>query len=130
MVLRPLKYSVSTFKFSKLSIWYYDHSNMVLPKILKKYLYTIKFILNSNRTLLFQKGLILIVLLFRKDLYYRRDYELKTILIFEGTLNRKRDYDLKNTFNFEGTKKGNEEKKDSSTQVKKGRREKGFPTTQ
>jgi len=37
MVLRPLKYGVSTiltFKFSKLSIWYYDHSNMVLPPFL------------------------------------------------------------------------------------------------
>jgi len=29
-----------------------------------------------------------------------------------------------------GQKKGDEEKKDSSTQVKKGRREKDFPTTQ
>jgi len=29
-----------------------------------------------------------------------------------------------------GLKKGNEEKKDSSTQVKKRRREKEFPTTQ
>jgi len=29
-----------------------------------------------------------------------------------------------------GQKKGDEEKKDSSTQVKKGRREKEFPTTQ
>ena len=29
-----------------------------------------------------------------------------------------------------GQKKGDEEKKDSSTRVKKGRREKEFPTTQ
>jgi len=29
-----------------------------------------------------------------------------------------------------GQEKGDEEKKDSSTQVKKGRREKEFPTTQ
>jgi len=39
MVLRPLKYGVSTiltFKFSKLSIWYYNHSNMVLPPFLLK----------------------------------------------------------------------------------------------
>ena len=35
---------------------------------------------------------------------------------------------LKNT--PKGQKKGDEEKKDSSTQVKKGRREKEFPTTQ
>jgi len=42
----------------------------------------------------------------------------------------KRDYGLKNTLNFERTEKGDEEKKDSSTQVKKGRREKEFPTTQ
>jgi len=34
------------------------------------------------------------------------------------------------TLNSEGTEKGDEEKKDSSTQVKKGRREKEFPTTQ
>jgi len=40
------------------------------------------------------------------------------------------DYGLKNTLNFEGTYKGDEEKKDSSTQVKKGRREKEFPATQ
>jgi len=40
------------------------------------------------------------------------------------------NYGLKNTLNFEGTEKGDEEKKDSSTQVKKGRREKKFPTTQ
>jgi len=59
------------------------------------------------------------------------DYELKTILNFEGTLNRKRDYGLNNTLILKGReKKGDEEKKDSSTQVKKGRREKEFPTTQ
>ena len=41
-----------------------------------------------------------------------------------------RNYDLKNTLNSEGLEKGDEEKKDSSTQVKKGRREKESPTTQ
>jgi len=41
------------------------------------------------------------------------------------------DFGLKNTPNSEGTKKkGDEEKKDSSTQVKKGRRDKEFSTTQ
>jgi len=42
----------------------------------------------------------------------------------------KRDYGLKNTLNSERTEKGDEEKKDSSTQVKKARREKEFSTTQ
>jgi len=55
---------------------------------------------------------------------------LRPLLNSEETLNRKMDYGLKNTFNSEGTEKGDEEKKDSSTQVKKGRREKEFPTTQ
>jgi len=62
--------------------------------------------------------------------YGSRDYVFKIILNSEGTLNRKRNYGLNNTLNSEGTEKGDEEKKDSSTQVKKGRREKEFPTTQ
>jgi len=36
---KTTQYGVSTiltFKFSKLSIWYYDHSNMVLPPFLLK----------------------------------------------------------------------------------------------
>jgi len=75
-------------------------------KILKEYLYTVKIIINSDGTLLFQKGtMILIVLLFRRDLYYQRDYVFKTILNFEGTLNQKRDYGLKNNLNSEGTEK-------------------------
>jgi len=71
MVLRPLKYGVTTILTlisQKISIWHYDHSNMVIPpfqifnfssirKILKEYLYTVKIILNSDGTLLFQKGL-------------------------------------------------------------------------
>jgi len=36
----------------------------------------------------------------------------------------KKDYGLKNNLNFEGTKKGDEEKKDSLTQVKKEERRK------
>jgi len=40
------------------------------------------------------------------------------------------DYGLKNTLNSEGIEKDDEEKEDSLTQVKKGRREKEFPTTQ
>jgi len=39
------------------------------------------------------------------------------------------DCGLKNTLNSEGTEKEEEEKKDLSTQVKKGRREEEFPTT-
>ena len=62
--------------------------------------------------------------------YGSRDYVFKIILNSEGTLNRKRNYGLNNTLNSEGTEKGDEEKKDSLTQVKKGRREKEFPTTQ
>jgi len=37
---------------------------------------------------------------------------------------------LKTLLNPKGQKKGDEEKKDSSTQVKKWRKEKEFPTTQ
>jgi len=55
---------------------------------------------------------------------------LRPFLNSEETLSRKRDYGLKNTINSEGTEKGDEEKKDFSTQAKKGRREKEFPTTQ
>jgi len=44
--------------------------------------------------------------------------------------NPKRDLVLRTLLTPKGQKKGDEEKKDSSTQVKKGRREKEFPTTQ
>ena len=63
-------------------------------------------------------------------MYYRRDYVFKTILNSEGTLNRKGTMVLRTLLIPKGQKKGDEEKKDSSTQVKKGRREKEFPTTQ
>jgi len=39
---------------------------------------------------------------------------------FEGSLYLKKVYGLKNTLNFEWSEKGDEEKKDSSTQVEKG----------
>jgi len=42
----------------------------------------------------------------------------------------KKDYGLKNNLNFEGTKKGDEEKKDSLTQVKKEERRKWFDVTE
>jgi hypothetical protein len=78
MVLRPLKYGVTTIliiNLSNISIWLYDHSNMVIPpfplfnfssnrKILKEYLYTVKIILNSDGTLLFQKGTMILIVLF------------------------------------------------------------------
>jgi hypothetical protein len=69
-----------------------------------KHTHTVKIIINSDVTLLFQKGtMILKYSLFRRDINYQRDYALKTILDAEGTLYRKRDHGLKNTFNFEGT---------------------------
>jgi len=49
---------------------------------------------------------------------------LRPFLITKGHLERV--YDLNNTLSSEGTKEGNEEKKDSSTQVKEGDRGKGF----
>jgi len=55
---------------------------------------------------------------------------LRSFLNFEGTLNRKGIMVLRTLLIPKGQKKGDEEKKDSSTQVKKGRREKKFPTTQ
>jgi len=84
MVLLPLSYGAETthiwcyhhsnFNFSKVSIWHYDHSNMVIPpfppfdfssiKILKEYLYTVKIILNFDGTLLFQKGIMILLVLF------------------------------------------------------------------
>jgi len=55
---------------------------------------------------------------------------LRPFLISKGQYTDKGLQGLKNTLNSEGTEKGDGEKKDSSTQVKKGRREKEFPTTQ
>jgi len=84
MILLPLCYGAETthiwcnrhsnFNFFKVSIWHYDHSNMVIPpfplfdffsiKILKEYLYTVKIILNFDGTLLFQKGTMILKVLF------------------------------------------------------------------
>ncbi|KEH34487.1 hypothetical protein MTR_3g467210 [Medicago truncatula] len=61
---------------------------------------------------------------------YRRDYVFKTILNSEETLNQKGTMVLRTLLISKGQKKVDEEKKDSSTQVKKRRREKEFPTTQ
>jgi hypothetical protein len=91
-------YHHSNFKFSKISIWYYDYSKMVMSpfrlfnfsssrKILEEYLYTVKIILNSDGTVLFQKGFWSYkYYLFRRDIYYRRDYVLNTFYNSEGTL--------------------------------------------
>jgi len=55
---------------------------------------------------------------------------LRSFFNSEGTLNRKGTMVLRTVLILKGQKKGDEEKKDSSTQVKKGRIEKEFPTTQ
>jgi len=70
------------------------------------------------------------ILFISKGKNYRGDYALKTILDSEGTLNRKGTMVLRTLLIPKGHKKGDEKKKNSSTQVKKGRREKEFPTTQ
>jgi len=54
MALRPLKYGDTTIPL-------FDFSSI---KILKEYLYTIKIILNSDGTLLFQKGTMILIVLF------------------------------------------------------------------
>jgi len=95
-MLRPLKYGVITlltFKFSKISIWYYSHWNMPIPpfwlsnfsksrKISKEYLYTVKTILNSDGALLFQKRLwSWKYLLFWRSIYHIEIKVLRTLLI-------------------------------------------------
>ena len=74
--------------------------------------------------------MILIVLFILKGLILLKGICFKTILNSKGTLNRKGTMVLRTLLISKGQKKGDEEKKDSSTHVKKGRREKEFPTTQ
>jgi len=53
MVLRPPKYGVTTILILTSSLWYYDHSNMVLlplehltsPRIEEEYIFKIIFIM-------------------------------------------------------------------------------------
>ena len=53
---------------------------------------------------------------------------LRPLLITKGHLDRV--YSLKNTLSFEGKEKGDEEKKDSSTQVNEGKRRKRFEVSE
>ena len=81
--------------------------------------------------MLFQIGtMILKVLFIPKEHILSKGLCFKIILNSEGTLSRKRTMVLRTLLIPKGQKKRDEEKKDSSTQVKKGRREQEFPTTQ
>jgi len=95
--------------------------NFFSIKILKEYLYTVKIILNSDGTFLFQKRDYDLnnTLYFEGTDIIEGTMFLKTILNSEGTLNRKGTMVLRTLLISKGQKKGDEEKKDSSTQVKK-----------
>jgi len=89
MVLRPLKYGVTTILIINFSnydtmitqIWFYT----ILTSNLFKNWRRIYFKIIHN----FEGTMILNYCLFRRTSTYRRDYELKTIINSEGTLNRK-----------------------------------------
>jgi len=139
MVLLPLCYGAETthiwcnhhsnFNFSKVSIWHYDHSNMVIPpfplfnfssiKILKEYLYTVKIIHNFDGTLLFQKGTMIL-----KILFIPKGLCFKTILNSEGTLNRKVTMVLRTLLIPKGQKKEMKRRKTRQHKSRKGEKRK------
>ena len=143
-MLRPLIYGVTTiltlislkyqYGTTTTQIWWYHHFHLLISPQLKywKNIYIpLRSFLTPTGHYYSKKGLWSYwYSLFRRDLYYRRDYVFKTILNSEGTLNRKGTMVLRTLLIPKGQKKEDEEKKDSSTQVKKGRREKEYLTTQ
>jgi len=95
MVLRPLKYGVTTILIINFSnydtmitqIWFYTILMSNFFKNRRRIYFKIIHNLKGHYT---EKGtMILNYYLFRRTKKYRRDYELKTILNFEGTLNQK-----------------------------------------
>ena len=136
MVRRPLKYGVTTILIINFSnydtmitqIWFYTILMSNFFKNRRRIYF--KIIHNFEGTLYRKRDYDLKLLFIPKDIKISKDYELKTIIYSEWTLNRKGTMVLRTLLISKGQKKGDESKKDSSTQVKKGRREKEFPTTQ
>jgi len=88
MLVQPLKYGATTILTSNFSMnWR------------RIYICLRSFLLYRKWTM------ILIYYLFRRDLYYQRDYVFKTILNSEGTLNRKGTMVLRTLLISKGQKK-------------------------